>query len=150
MAKPWIHALSSVKKFGGIPEDYIKIHNMMDSSKGAIPDNRHRCLTHNSWFIAADGPLETMFGVVIINSDDREISVRDIAEQHILEDFGGKFIPTAMDYMENVECDQWMTDGTGKPPTSHKALDKKSTLTSITIEDFLNKDLSVRSPHTFD
>lgn len=50
MAKPYIHAISSAKRFGGKPEDYIEIHNLMDSSKGAIPDNRHRALTHNSWF----------------------------------------------------------------------------------------------------
>ncbi len=30
MAKPWIHAVSSAKKFGGVPEDYFDIHNLMD------------------------------------------------------------------------------------------------------------------------
>ena len=68
MAKPWIHALSSARKFGGKPEDYIDIHNLMDSSKGSIGDNRHRALTHNTWFIAPEGPLERIFGVTIKNS----------------------------------------------------------------------------------
>jgi len=44
MAKPFIHAESSVKRWGGKPEDYIEIHNLMDSSKGAIADHRHRAL----------------------------------------------------------------------------------------------------------
>ena len=85
MAKPEIHAKSSAKRFGGIWEDYVEIHKLMDSSKGAIADNRHRCLTHNSWFISEiierikfqnstackpDGRFYT-----IINSDGKEISV---------------------------------------------------------------------------
>ena len=42
MSKPWIHALSSSRKYGGKPEDYIEIHNLMDSSKSCMGDNRHR------------------------------------------------------------------------------------------------------------
>lgn len=117
--KPWIHAISSAKKFGGIPEDYLPIHNLMDSSKGSIGDNRHRCLTHNSWFISADGPLERIFGVNIKNSDGKLISVRDVGEQHILEDFGMKFIPTPQDYLQEMEIKSWM-DGQGVPSSFAK------------------------------
>ena len=46
--KPIIHAESSARKFGGQPEDYLEIHNFMDSSKSVIADNRHRALTHNT------------------------------------------------------------------------------------------------------
>ena len=49
--KPYIHAVSSAKKFGGVWNDYIEIHNFMDSSKGHIADNRHRALLHNSFTI---------------------------------------------------------------------------------------------------
>lgn len=58
MSKPMVHAESSVRKWGGKPEDYMPIHNLMDSSKGTIADSRHRALTHNTWFIGPDGPLE--------------------------------------------------------------------------------------------
>jgi hypothetical protein len=51
MSKPWIHAVSSARRWGGKPEDYIEIHNLMDSSKATIADSRHRALTHNAWFI---------------------------------------------------------------------------------------------------
>lgn len=112
MAKPWIHALSSARRFGGRPEDYIDIHNLMDSSKGAIPDNRHRALTHTSWFLSTI--LERIFGVVIVNSDGREVSTRDVGEQHILEDFGGRFIPTAQDYLQDIPYRDWM-NGAGVP-----------------------------------
>jgi len=113
MSKPYIHALSSARRYGGKPEDYIEIHNLLDSSKGAIPDNRHRALTHTSWFLSTI--LERVFGVVIENSDGRKVSVRDIGEQHILEDFGGRFIPTAQDYLAGMEFEGWMQNGKGTP-----------------------------------
>lgn len=33
MAKPYIHALNSAKKYGGIFEDYMKIHEFIDYQK---------------------------------------------------------------------------------------------------------------------
>lgn len=122
MAKPWIHAKSSARKWGGKPEDYMAIHNLMDSSKGCIADSRHRVLTHNSWFIAPNGPLELIFGPTITNSDGREVSTRDVGEQHVLEDFGGKFIPSPQDYIEGMEMKQWMIMGKGAPPSYTKLL----------------------------
>jgi len=118
MSKPLIHAQSSVKKFGGEIKDYIEIHNLMDSSKGAIADSRHRCLTHTSWFLSVI--LERIFGVFIVNSEGRQVSVRDIGEQHILEDFRGKFIPTAQDYLQEMEIRDWMNNGNGTPPSSER------------------------------
>lgn len=126
MSKPHIHAQSSVRKYGGKEEDYLPIHQHMDSTKGCIADNRHRVLTHNSWYISANGPLELIFGVVIINSEGRKISVRDIGEQHILEDFGGRFIPTPQDWLEQLPMQPWMNNGKGEPPPSYKVLEKKT------------------------
>ncbi len=73
-------------------EDYLEIHLFMDSSKAALADNRHRALTHTSWFVSFI--LPKIFGVTLTNSDGKVISVCDIGEQHVLEDFGGKCIPT--------------------------------------------------------
>ncbi len=123
MAKPYVHAVSSARRFGGKPEDYLEIHNLLDSSKGAIPDNRHRALTHTSWFLSTI--LERIFGVTMTNSDGRKFSVRDVGEQHILEDFGGKFIPTAQDYLQEMEMKMWMQNGQSGHPTSHEKIDKK-------------------------
>ena len=114
MAKPMIHAISSARKFGGVPEDYLEIHQLMDSSKGALPDNRHRALTHNSWFIQPNGSLERVFGVSFTNSDGQLVQTRDIGEQHILEDFGG-FIPTVEDYLGEVEYEPWLNGGFPPP-----------------------------------
>jgi hypothetical protein len=123
MAKPWIHAVASAKKFGGKPEDYIKIHNLMDSSKGTIADSRHRALTHNAWFVGTI--LEQIFGVTFQNSDGMTVSVRDIGEQHVLEDYRMRFIPSAQDYLQEMEVKEWMVAGKGKPPSSAERLIKR-------------------------
>lgn len=118
MSKPVIHAKSSARKYGGEWRDYIGIHDLMDSSKGAVADNRHRFLTHNAWFIQPDGVLERIFGKVIQNSEGKDVIVRDIGEQHILEDFG--FIPTVQDWAEAVPIQAWM-NGVGAPPSLRAA-----------------------------
>ena len=49
--KPWIHSKKSARQFGGKPEDYIDIHNFLDSSKAHHADMRHRALLHSSFGI---------------------------------------------------------------------------------------------------
>lgn len=132
--KPWIHAESSAKKFGGKPEDYIEIHNLMDSSKGAVPDNRHRALTHTSWFLSTI--LERVFGVVITNSDGKKVSVRDVGEQHVLEDFRMRFIPTVQDYFELMEMKDWMNNGVRGTPSSHRKIDEKRVTKQVDAQKF--------------
>ena len=121
MAKPIVHARSSAKRFGGKPEDYLEIHNFLDSSKAVFPDNRHRALTHNAWFLSV--VLERIFGVTIVNSAGTEVAVRDIGEQHVLEDYGGRFIPSAQDFLQNITYEPWM-NGHGEPP-SRKGMKRK-------------------------
>lgn len=125
MSKPIIHAKSSVKLFGGKFEDYLPIHDLMDSSKGVIADNRHRALTHNAWFLSTI--LEKIFGTTIVNSDGRTVNVRDIGEQHVLEDYGGKFIPSAQDFLQEMDHKEWMISGKGTPPSFAKIAAKRTT-----------------------
>src|SRR5271154_1054991 len=122
MPKPWIHAERSAKKHGGKPEDYIKIHNLMDSSKGTIADSRHRAMTYNAWFVGTI--LEQVFGVTMTNSEGKVISVREIGEQHVLEDYRMRFIPSAQDFLQEMEVKEWMVAGYGEPPSSAKKLFK--------------------------
>ena len=61
-----------------------------------------------------------IFGSFIINSDKKEVSVKDICEQHILEDFGMKFIPTPQDYIQEMEFKTWMQNGIGVPDSCKK------------------------------
>lgn len=135
MSKPIVHAESSARRYGGTPEDYFPIHDLMDKSKGAIPDNRHRALTHNSWFLSTILELIHMpevgwHGPTLIRpSDGKKISVRAIGEDHILEDFRGEFIPTAQDFLEEMEIHHWMNNGAhGDTPPSHKKIANKKVI----------------------
>ena len=101
--KPFIHAKSSAAKFGGTPSDYIAIHEYFDDTKSSHPDVRHRAILHTSYgiYLVAD-----VFGQQIINSDGKEVSVRDVGEQHVIEDFG--FIPTMTDFLKHMTIEPWM------------------------------------------
>ena len=105
--KPLIHADNSVKKWKGTVEDYLPIHDFLDSSKAHFPDMRHRALLHNSFGIYI---AERIFGTYITNSDGHRISVRDIAEHHVIEDMGT--IPTVQDYLQHLPMLDWLG---GKP-----------------------------------
>ena len=48
MSHSWHHAMSSARKFGGEPENYIEIHNWFDASKEIIDDPRHRAMRHHA------------------------------------------------------------------------------------------------------
>jgi hypothetical protein len=103
MSKPLIHARSSVKKWGGKPEDYLPIHEKMDTSKMAHAEVTHRCVFHSAFGIFL---IEELFGRTITNSDGCEVHVRDIAEQHVLEDLG--WIPSLSDWLREMPCQPWM------------------------------------------
>ena len=104
MSKPYLHAVSSANKFGGVPEDYLAIHNMMDSTKSAEATVKHRAIFHSAFGIFI---IEKIFGVNITNSDGKLVSVRDIAEQHVLEDLGT--IPSLNKWLEKLPIEEWMS-----------------------------------------
>ncbi len=101
--KPMVHARISAKKFGGVAEDYLAIHDFFDMTKMALPDIRHRMVLHNSvgCYIA-----EKVFGHTITNSDNKTVHVRDVAEAHIIEDLG--FIPTLERCFSGMPLEPWM------------------------------------------
>jgi len=142
MAKSDKHAESSAKQYGGSSEDYLEIHEMMDSSKSAHADNRHRVIFHSAFgayliqkmfgmdfdkmkqlqhkYQLPDEFLDELVelfkhnrqnGVHWKNSDGKKVHVRDIAEQHILEDFRMRFIPSLSDYTNNMRLRGWMNNG---------------------------------------
>jgi len=141
MAHSYHHAVSSARRYGGAPEDYLAIHNFMDSSKAAWADHRHRAVLHHSYGIFL---AEQMFGlkeetrllrqaieripgwlrrllklevpattpVTLRVSSGREIPIRLIAEQHVTEDCG--FIPTLPDYLGGMPKKLWMARGAAR------------------------------------
>jgi hypothetical protein len=101
--KPWLHAKSSAKKWGGDPSEYLAIHDFMDSSKAAHASVKHRAILHSAFGIYL---AERVFGHNLTNSNGRLISVRDVAEQHVLEDLGT--IPSMDDWLRCMTLEPWM------------------------------------------
>jgi hypothetical protein len=113
MAHPYYHALSSARKFGGVWQDYIKIHNWFDETKQVVPDIRHRAMRHHAEGIFL---CEQVFGVTFKReSDGKMLPTRLIGEQHVKEDFGGR-IPTMVEWLQAMEIQPWM--GRGAIPLS--------------------------------
>lgn len=97
------HALSSARRFGGVAEDYLALHNWFDASKAITADFRHRALRHHAEGIFM---LERFFGTVVTVSTGREVPVRLIGEQHVIEDLG--FIPSFADWVRCIRPEPWM------------------------------------------
>lgn len=106
MANSFIHAKSSVRRFGGVVEDYQPIHDWFDSTKAAYADSRHRAILHNTFGIFL---CEQLFGHAIKNADGDDVPVRLIAEQHVVEDCG--FIPTLENWLDQLPRKEWMVRG---------------------------------------
>ena len=101
--KPFQHARASVKKYGGKIEDYQEIHDFFDSSKQTLPDMRHRAILHSAFGIFL---LERVFGTTITNSDGKQVCVRDLGEDHVIQDLG--FIPTVERWLKHLPKEDLM------------------------------------------
>lgn len=111
MANSWIHAQATARHFkAGKPEDFIDIHQWIDSFKQSVADVRHRAFLHNSQgpFMAQDvfGFVRTVEKWPLGSGKMIEIPVREIAESHIIEDLG--WIPSPADWASCSECQVWM------------------------------------------
>lgn len=113
------HAQSSARKWGGTPEDYLPVHEFIDGTKQAFGDVRHRAILHNTYGIWL---VQEVHGRVLeVNKGKHivKVPVREIAEQHILEDLG--WIPTPGDWLENMDIKAWM-GGKQQKFVGHEAL----------------------------
>jgi hypothetical protein len=95
--KPTTHSVASVRRYGGTLEDYLPIHEFLDMTKAAHPDMRHRAILHNTMgpFIAAQ-----VFGTHFTNSEGRMVDVRQLCEDHIIEDLGR--LPTVSEFLDLI------------------------------------------------
>lgn len=123
MSNSYLHAQSCVRKWGGVPEDYIAIHEFLDGTKKAFGDVRHRALLHNTFGVWL---AQEVFGRVIkvkrkATDTYKTIPVREIAERHIIEDLG--FIPEVGDWLRQMDIQDWMSGA------------KRRTMTRESIKD---------------
>lgn len=141
MAHAHHHALSSAKRFGGAPDDYLPLHTFLDATKSAWADHRHRAVLHHSYGIFLTERvfglqeevrilrqlidriprwMQSLLGIRVPNatpvtvrtSSGREVPIRVIAEQHIIEDCG--FVPSLEDYLGEMPKQAWMVRGAMK------------------------------------
>ena len=98
------HSKSSAKKWGGTWNDYQELHLWMDGSKEMMGDIRHRALRHHTQGIFE---AERQFGTEWIISTGKKIPVRDILEQHVLEDLG--YLATLSDWLREMPVKKWMS-----------------------------------------
>lgn len=102
MTHAYYHAVSSAQKYGGLPDDYLKIHVALDEGRRHVPDPRHRILYHHSAGIDA---MVKRFGHTITNSQGRQVPVSHICEQHITEDCGT--VPSFQDWVDCLQRPRW-------------------------------------------
>jgi len=81
----------------------MPVHDFFDSTKAAWADVRHRAILHSSFGIFL---IEKVFGTNIVNSDGKTVSVRGIAEDHVVEDCG--HIPTIEQWLKDLPVKDWM------------------------------------------
>lgn len=132
MGDPLQHSESSAKRFGGIADDYLHIHTIMDSSKLFLADWRHRALLHNTFGIHI---FEQLLGSSFKRkSDGVDVCTRTVITQHIIEDLGA--VPTPGEFLREMPIKYWMT--------GIKKKDKER-MQSLTIEGKDNKEAYITS-----
>lgn len=95
MTHTYLHAQSSARLFGGDAEHYLAIHDWLDATKSTVCDYRHRYLRHHIEGIE-ELTRNSSFGTM----------ARQVAEQHLIEDCGGR-IPTLADWLHELTVPAW-------------------------------------------
>lgn len=139
--KPIYHANAAARRYGGAPEDYLDIHDFLDSSKSAHPDVRHRAALHSTF---AYGVCERVFGATVRNSDGAEFPVRGVVEDHLATDCAGR-IPSPRDYLVNMVEQEWMRgDGLRRDALRHARASAREW--GGAAEDYLEVHAFIDSP----
>ena len=118
--KPYQHSRISAHVFGGIWSDYQPVHDWFDQTKASLAIMAHRAALHSSDF----GKMLCLqvFGTHIVNTDQKRISVEDIALQHIEDDLGA-FTPVA-DWLDHVPAPRWLDENERMVPPDLAGLDE--------------------------
>lgn len=133
MAQSYRHAETSARHFGGTPEDYLAIHEWIDQFKSTLGDVRHRAMLHHTAgpFMAQD--VFGRFITIEVDGKQKKILVRDIAENHIVEDMG--CLPSPNDWLCNMTCRAWMGGKKNKFIGREDLLDAEVPIPNLQRED---------------
>lgn len=83
--KPLQHAQISQKTHGGKWEEYIALHNFLDSSKATCAHFKHRFMLHHIEGVELGVKI---FGQDLVNSANQTIGIRRVLTEHLIEDVG--------------------------------------------------------------
>jgi len=108
MTHTYYHAKSSARVLGGGPDDYLEIHNWFDPTNESFCDFRYRALRHHAEGIFQ---CERVLGTIVTNSVGKQVPVRYIGEQHVMEDCGGR-VPWLADWLSCIDPAPWMAKAT--------------------------------------
>lgn len=95
--KPLQHAQISRKTYGGCWQDYIEVHNFLDSSKAACAHFKHRFLLHHREGVELGARI---FGETLVNSENKQIETRRLLTDHLIEDVG--IVATVEDWARDL------------------------------------------------
>lgn len=76
--RPYRHAMSSAARFGGTWQDYLAVHEFIDSTKACCADARHRMILHSVDLGSA------LAKIAFPERLDTDLLIR----QHVIEDLG--------------------------------------------------------------
>ncbi|MEZ4238714.1 MAG: hypothetical protein R3F59_21695 [Myxococcota bacterium] len=104
---PHRHAALSARRHDGDPDDFLALHTRMDATKELCSDNRHRLL-HTIWGIRT--VVLPLVGPTLTTTDragqPRTVRTKAVLEfDHVLADFGGRFVPTLGDFVAAIAPD---------------------------------------------
>lgn len=86
--KPYHHALSTARRYGGSWRDWIKAHDFFDQSKAVFPSMQHRMFLHADFGIWLAGRV---FGDALEASDGTVVPTDVLGVEHQREDLGRVF-----------------------------------------------------------
>ena len=96
-----MHCRISQQRWGGEIDDYLPLHDLIDSTKSLCSDGRHRIL-HTLWGV--NNVIVPIVGHTLINADGKAINVKDLCERdHLLVDYNKRFIPTLSDFVDAID-----------------------------------------------
>jgi hypothetical protein len=95
--------LRSVAKWGGVAEDYLRVHELLDECLDIDCPQRRLLARHHSEGIFL---AETICGTLVMNSHNKPIPTRIIAEMHIAQEFD--YIPLVSNIMKTIKPKSWM------------------------------------------
>lgn len=101
---PAFHAEETVGEWGGQASDYLALHQFLERSRAHLTDPRHRTILHHAFGIVI---AEGIFGSTIINSDGRQVPVREVLEAHVTRDLG--VVPTLEEAFDSMSLEPWMS-----------------------------------------